>query len=78
MLAPPSMEKTNQAHFATTQSLLGSRLMYRNPHQVSLDGNTVESRIEQTKYAESAIQYQASLEFTNGGFTDLLMALKGQ
>ena len=52
--------------------------MYRNPNQVSLDGNTVESRIEQTKYAESAIQYQASLEFTNGGFTDLLMALKGQ
>jgi flagellar basal-body rod protein FlgB len=45
---------------------------------VSLDGNTVESHIEQAKYAESAIQYQASLEFTKGGFTDLMLALKGQ
>jgi flagellar basal-body rod protein FlgB len=74
----PTLEKTNQAHFLTQDQFLGGRLMCRNPNQVSLDGNTVEFHLEQAKYAESAIQYQASLEFTNGGFTDLILALRGQ
>jgi len=52
--------------------------MYQNPNQVALDGNTVESHIEQVKYAESVIQYQATFKFTKGGFTDLIIALKGQ
>ena len=53
-------------------------LMYRNPNQVSLDGNTVEANVEQAKYAENAVQYQASLQFINNKFSGLMMALRGQ
>ena len=78
MPSNPVVERTQEGHFAPQQHLLGSTLMYRNPNQVSLDGNTVESHIEQAKYAENAVQYQASLEFINDKFAGLMTALRGQ
>jgi len=72
-----AMERTQAGHFAP-QQLLESRVMYRNPNQVSLDGNTVEANVEQAKYAENAVQYQTSLQFINNKFSGLMMALRGQ
>ena len=77
MPASPSLERTQAAHFAPEQMFLGGKLMYRNPNQVSLDGNTVETHVEQAKYAENAVQYQASLQFISGDFAELKMAIKG-
>jgi len=57
---------------------LGADLLYRNPHQASLDGNTVESNVEQAKYAENAVQYQASLTFINDKFSGLMSAIRGE
>jgi flagellar basal-body rod protein FlgB len=76
---PPAqtMERTQAGHFAS-QQLLEARAMYRNPNQVSLDGNTVEANVEQAKYAENAVQYQASLQFISNDFSGLMMALRGQ
>lgn len=71
------MERTQAKHFVT-QQLLAARVMYRNPNQASLDGNTVESNVEQAKYAENAVQYQASLQFVSNKFSGLMMALRGQ
>ena len=71
------LERTQTGHFAPQQSL-ESRLMYRNPNQVSLDGNTVEANVEQARYAENAVQYQASLQFINSKFSGLMLALRGQ
>jgi len=73
----PTMERTQAGHFAS-QQLLEARVMYRNPSQVSLDGNTVEANVEQAKYAENAVQYQASLQFISNNFSGLMMALRGQ
>jgi flagellar basal-body rod protein FlgB len=78
MPSNPVVERTQEGHFSPPQQLLGASLMYRNPNQVSLDGNTVESHVEQAKYAENAVQYQASLEFINEKFAGLMMALRGQ
>jgi flagellar basal-body rod protein FlgB len=72
-----TMERTQAGHFAP-QQLLESHVMYRNPSQVSLDGNTVEANVEQAKYAENAVQYQASLQFISNHFSGLMMALRGQ
>ena len=72
-----TMERTQAGHFAP-QQLLEARALYRNPNQVSLDGNTVEANVEQAKYAENAVQYQASLEFISNKFSGLMMALRGQ
>lgn len=71
------MERTNAKHFAITQSF-SAQAMYRNPNQASLDGNTVEANVEQAKYAENAVQYQASLQFLNNKFSGLMLALRGQ
>ncbi len=71
MPASNNMERTQQGHFSPNDRLLGSTMMFRNPQQASLDGNTVESHIEQAKYAENAVQYQASLQFINGKFSAL-------
>jgi len=72
------LERTQVGHLAPPQQLLGAQLMYRNPSQVSLDGNTVESHIEQAKYAENAVQYQASLRFLSNKFAGLMSALRGE
>lgn len=78
MMPATSVLRTHEAHLAPQRQLLGATLMYRNPNQVALDGNTVESHIEQAKYSENAVQYQASLSFLSDGFSGLMTAIKGQ
>jgi flagellar basal-body rod protein FlgB len=77
LTAARTLERTQAGHFTHQQSL-ESRVLYRNPSQVSLDGNTVEANVEQARYAENAVQYQASLQFISGKFSGLMMALRGQ
>ena len=73
-----AMERTQNGHFSPNDRLLGATMLFRNPNQASLDGNTVESHVEQAKYSENAVQYQASLRFINGKFSGLLTALRGE
>ena len=72
------LETSHSGHVLPDQYQLNGKLMYRTPQQASLDGNTVESHIEHSKYAENAVQYQASLRFINGRFSGLLTAIKGE
>ncbi len=72
------VERTRTGHLAAQQQLLGASLLYRNPQQASLDGNTVEAHIEQAKYSENSVQYQASLRFINGKFSGLMTAIRGE
>lgn len=69
---------THANHLAWAAEPLSDNLRYRVPYQASLDGNTVEEHIEQAKFAENALRYQASLEFVNGKFASLLLALRGE
>jgi len=78
MVKTPSLERTQPGHLAPSNQLLGATMMFRIPHQASLDGNTVESNIEQAKYSQNAVQYQASLRFINGSFSGLMTAIRGQ
>lgn len=77
MPSAPAMERTQAGH-VTPQQSLDARVLYRNPTQVSLDGNTVEANTEQARYSENAVQYQTSLTFINGTFSELMTALRGQ
>ncbi|MCC5810665.1 MAG: flagellar basal body rod protein FlgB [Ectothiorhodospiraceae bacterium] len=56
----------------------GSELLYRVPFNPSLDGNTVESQVEQAKFAENSVHYQASLNFLGGRITSLIGAIRGE
>ena len=73
-----ALQGTQSGHILPQQQYFGANLMYRNPNQVSLDGNTVEPNVEQAKYAENAMQYQASLHFISDDFIGLMTSLKGQ
>ena len=50
---------------------------YRVPVQASLDGNSVELAVEQTQFAENAVQYRTALSFLNGRIGTIVSALKG-
>lgn len=72
------LERTRPGHIAPSELLLGAQMLYRNPNQASLDGNTVEANVEQAKYAENSVQYQASLSFINGRLAGLMTAIRGE
>lgn len=74
----PGLNQTHEGHQVGKSNVLGADLLYRNPMQASLDGNTVEEHIEQAKYAQNAVQYQASLQFINNDFSGLMSAIRGE
>ena len=41
----------------------GDALAYRVPTQPSMDGNTVDTQVEQSNFAANTVHYQASLSF---------------
>lgn len=53
-------------------------LLYRNPHQPALDGNTVDTQVEQAEFAQNALRYSTSLTFLSGKISGLLRAIKGE
>ena len=52
-------------------------LLYRNPHQPALDGNTVDTQVEQAEFAQNALRYSTSLTFLSGKIRGLMGAIKG-
>jgi len=82
--------RANSLHMTTThsahQSVGGAgggagrngELLYRIPHQPSLDGNSVEADVEQAKFGENALRYQASLMFISGRMRSLRAAIAGR
>ncbi len=58
-------------------SLAGIKPMYRASVQPSIDGNTVDTNIEQAQFSENALQYMSTLQFINGDIRDTMLALKG-
>ena len=72
------MTRTSAHHVsAPGANRLGADVLYRTPAQPSLDGNTVETDVEQAAFAENAVQYRASLSFLDGKIRTLRFALKG-
>ena len=53
-------------------------LEYRVPLAPSLDGNTVSSQMEEAKFAQNTVHYQAALTFLQMRFKQLMTAITGQ
>lgn len=87
-LAAASGQKSGGVHLATTQAghigpsnvngTPAPELKYRTPLAPSLDGNTVDTQLEQAAFAENNVRYQATLSFLNAKFRGLLTAITGQ
>ena len=70
---------TNERHIAVdTFEIADPSLRFRTPHHASLDQNTVDMQIEQSNYAQNAIDFQASFTLLNSKFKGLMSALRGE
>ncbi len=80
--AAATLRRTSAAHLSADSGggIPGGRphLLYRQPLQPSLDGNTVELATEQVQFAETAIRYRSSLSFLNSRIGNLMAAMKGE
>ena len=83
---PSLMRVSSDAHIATARSFgstgtsdvsTAMHLQYRQVGQPSMDGNTVDTHVEQARFAENSIRYEASLKFLNGQISTLMSAIKG-
>ncbi len=76
---PVDLNRTDSRHIAAEGLSSGNAsLVYRNPMHASIDQNTVDLQIEQSSYAENAIDFQASFTFLNSKFKGLIGALRGE
>ncbi len=74
----PALKATAPGHLQPAGThATGADVRYRVPTQPSLDGNTVQSDVEQAAFAENAVQYRASLQFLGGTISRLRYAIKG-
>jgi len=76
--SPLNLSATQAGHQTATTSGSPAEALYRVPSQPSLDGNTVETEQEQMRFAENAVQYQATLNFLSGKIASLRTALTGE
>jgi len=72
-----SMKATNAKHQTLSPGAGDGKLMYRVPMQPTLDGNTVETDVEQAAFAENTLKYRASLRFIDGYIKTMRYAIKG-
>lgn len=52
-------------------------LRYRIPLAPALDGNTVDSQMEESQFAQNTVRFQATLTFLNNRFSELTTAITG-
>ena len=73
------MQRTHEQHFALEGvEVADPALRFRGAMHASLDQNSVDMQQEQARYAENAVQFQASLTFLNSKFKGLMGALRGE
>ena len=74
---PSPMAATNVRHFDTGEVEDPHGIVFRTPYNSSVDGNTVEINVEQAKYGEAAVQYQATLQFLENRISGIRKSLRG-
>ncbi len=74
-----ALQTTHAGHISDSRGMFSAgQLQYRQPHQASLDGNTVDTQVEQAEFTKNAMQYQASLRFLTGRISGLVSAFRGE
>jgi flagellar basal-body rod protein FlgB len=72
------LKTTNEQHFPTAIAATGNSLLFREPVNPSLDGNTVELSVEQMEFSENVTRYQTTLTFLNNRISGLMSAIRGE
>ena len=72
------LKTTDVEHFPTALPVTGNKMLFREPINSSLDGNTVELSVEQMEFSENVTRYQTTLTFLNNRITGLMSAIRGE
>jgi flagellar basal-body rod protein FlgB len=72
------MATTSKGHIQAHRGVGVAHVLYRTPNQSALDGNTVDTQIEQNKFSENAVRYRTSLRFLSGKIQGLMTAIRGE
>ena len=56
----------------------GAARLYRTPLQPSLNGNTVDTQLEQSAFLRNALAYETTLSFLNRRIQALRLAIRGE
>jgi flagellar basal-body rod protein FlgB len=72
-----TLRRTHAGHQSEPGGALSAEPLYRVPNHPALDGNTVDTELEQTAFAEASVRYQASLDFLDARIQGLRKALRG-
>ena len=68
----------HEKHFALLSKVRPNDVMFREPLNPSLDGNTVEMAVEQMEFSENVVRYQTTLQFLTNKISGLMSAIKGE
>jgi len=72
------LQATEPGHIQPDMETGGYELMYRQPYQPSLDGNTVEGQVEMAAYSDNAMRYLTTLRILTNKLNTLRTAMRGQ
>lgn len=72
------LEITHSRHLATAINVGRDKILFRDPINPSMDGNTVELAVEQMEFSENTTRYQTTLNFLNSRITGLMSAIRGE
>lgn len=76
--ASAALAQTDPAHLTGQGAAAGAPpLLYHQPAQSSIDGNSVEMDVERAKFADNTVRYQAALTALNGKIKALLAVIQG-
>ena len=74
---PVELNRTATNHLAAhgNPTPIAEPLLYHQPFQASVDGNTVELDVERAKFSENALRYEFAVQQVGGDFKDMLKLL---
>ncbi len=72
------LKVTHDQHLDTAVKVGHDRILFRDPINPSMDGNTVELAVEQMEFSENVTRYQTTLTFLNNRISGLMSAIRGE
>ena len=72
------LKVTHDQHLDTAINVGRDRILFRDPINPSMDGNTVELAVEQMEFSENVTRYQTTLTFLNNRISGLMSAIRGE
>jgi flagellar basal-body rod protein FlgB len=78
--SPNDLAKTATAHLASnvSQTIGGAPLLYSNPEQGNIDGNTVDMDVQRNQFTDNAMRYEVDLTLASAKIKAMLTAIQGQ